>query len=90
MTAEPNEMSDAPEPPALPAVLLAVLSAYQQRSLAADAAYATALRLARRAALVQHHIQRMGDPDPAKRPTTAQALVESQRLRERVIAAGAP
>jgi tetratricopeptide (TPR) repeat protein len=39
---------------------------------------------------VQHHIQRMGDPDPAKRPTTAQALVESQRLRERVIAAGAP
>jgi serine/threonine-protein kinase len=39
---------------------------------------------------VQHHIQRMGDPDPSKRPTTAQALVEAQRLRERVIAAGGP
>jgi tetratricopeptide (TPR) repeat protein len=37
---------------------------------------------------VQHHITRLGDPDPAKRPTTAAALAESQRLRERVIAAG--
>ena len=38
---------------------------------------------------IQHHIMRLGDPDPAKRPTTAQALTESQRLRERIIAAGA-
>ena len=38
---------------------------------------------------VQAHLNRISDPDPAKRPTTAQALVESQRLRERVIAAGA-
>jgi tetratricopeptide (TPR) repeat protein len=37
---------------------------------------------------IQHHIMRLGDPDPAKRPTTAQALAESQRLRERMIAAG--
>jgi serine/threonine-protein kinase len=33
------------------------------------------------------HLLRLGDPDPARRPTTAQALAESQRLRERVIAA---
>jgi serine/threonine-protein kinase len=39
---------------------------------------------------VEHHIMRLGDPDPARRPTTAQALAESQRLRERIIAAGAP
>ena len=39
---------------------------------------------------IQHHIMRLGDPDPARRPTTAQALAESQRLRERIIAAGAP
>ncbi|HEY0192613.1 MAG TPA: protein kinase [Kofleriaceae bacterium] len=38
---------------------------------------------------VQHHIMRLGDPDPSRRLTTAQALAESQRLRERVIAAGA-
>jgi serine/threonine-protein kinase len=38
---------------------------------------------------IQHHILRLGDPDPARRPTTAQALAESQRLRERLIAAGA-
>jgi hypothetical protein len=37
---------------------------------------------------VHDHITRLGDPDPSKRPTTAQALAESQRLRERVIAAG--
>ncbi|MGE0872716.1 MAG: protein kinase [Kofleriaceae bacterium] len=36
---------------------------------------------------VQQHLLRIGDPDPAKRPTTAQALVESQRLRERITAA---
>ncbi len=35
---------------------------------------------------VQQHLARLGDPDPAKRPTTAQALAEAQRLRERVIA----
>ena len=39
---------------------------------------------------VQRHIARLGDPSPANRPTTAQALAESQRLRERIIAAGAP
>jgi tetratricopeptide (TPR) repeat protein len=38
---------------------------------------------------VDAHITRLGDPDPAKRPTTVQALAEAQRLRERVIAAGA-
>jgi tetratricopeptide (TPR) repeat protein len=38
---------------------------------------------------VQQHLLRIGDPDPAKRPTTAQALADSQRLRERVIAATA-
>jgi len=38
---------------------------------------------------IQHHILRLGDPDPARRLTTAQALAESQRLRERIIAAGA-
>jgi serine/threonine-protein kinase len=38
---------------------------------------------------IEHHIMRLGDPDPTKRPTTAQALAESQRLRERIIAAGA-
>jgi hypothetical protein len=32
---------------------------------------------------------RLGDPDPSRRPTTMQALAESQRLRERIIAAGA-
>jgi tetratricopeptide (TPR) repeat protein len=36
---------------------------------------------------VQQHLLRIGDPDPARRPTTAQALAESQRLRERIIAA---
>ncbi len=38
---------------------------------------------------IQDHIDRISDPDPAKRPTTMQALNESQRLRERIIAAGA-
>ena len=37
---------------------------------------------------IQHHIMRLGDPDPSRRPTTAQALAESQRMRERIIAAG--
>ncbi len=37
---------------------------------------------------LQHHLIRLGDPDPARRPTTAQALAESQRLRERIIATG--
>jgi len=36
---------------------------------------------------VQRHLLRIGDPDPARRPTTAEALAESQRLRERIIAA---
>lgn len=35
---------------------------------------------------IQQHLLRIGDPDPTKRPTTAQALAESQRLRERIIA----
>jgi serine/threonine protein kinase len=38
---------------------------------------------------VQQHIDRISDPDPSKRPTTMVALAESQRLRERIIAAGA-
>ena len=38
---------------------------------------------------VQAHIDRLSEPDPTKRPTTAQALAEAQRLRERIIAAGA-
>lgn len=37
---------------------------------------------------VQQHLLRIGDPDPSRRPTTGEALAESQRLRERVIAAG--
>ena len=37
---------------------------------------------------VQDHLLRLGDPDPTRRPTAAQALAESQRLRERAIAAG--
>lgn len=38
---------------------------------------------------IQQHIDHLSNPDPAKRPTTMQALNESQRLRERIIAAGA-
>src|SRR5580704_11517842 len=36
---------------------------------------------------VQAHLDHLADPDPAKRPSTMQALNESQRLRERIIAA---
>ncbi|HEU0032284.1 MAG TPA: serine/threonine-protein kinase [Kofleriaceae bacterium] len=36
---------------------------------------------------IQQHMLRIGHPDPAKRPTALQALAESQRLRERIIAA---
>ena len=35
---------------------------------------------------VQAHLLHLADPDPAKRPTTTQALLEAQRLRERIIA----
>jgi tetratricopeptide (TPR) repeat protein len=38
------------------------------------------------AADVQQHLDHISEADPAKRPTTMQALAESQRLRERVIA----
>ncbi|MEO7096845.1 MAG: serine/threonine-protein kinase, partial [Polyangiales bacterium] len=38
---------------------------------------------------VQDHLHRLGSADPAKRPTTLQALAESQRLRERLIASEA-
>jgi hypothetical protein len=38
---------------------------------------------------VQDHLHRLGSADPAKRPTTIQALAESQRLRERLIASEA-
>ncbi|MEO8549090.1 MAG: protein kinase, partial [Kofleriaceae bacterium] len=38
---------------------------------------------------VQGHLDRLADPDISKRPTTAQALAEAQRLKERIIAAGA-
>jgi len=31
----------------------------------------------------------IGHPDPANRPSTAQALADAQRLRERLIAANA-
>jgi serine/threonine-protein kinase len=37
---------------------------------------------------LQQHLDRLSDPDPAKRPTTMQALAEAQRLRERIVAAG--
>ncbi|HEY1554214.1 MAG TPA: serine/threonine-protein kinase [Kofleriaceae bacterium] len=36
---------------------------------------------------LDEHLQALGDPEPANRPTTAQALAESQHLRERAIAA---
>jgi predicted Ser/Thr protein kinase len=32
------------------------------------------------------HLLALGDPDPAKRPSTADALEEAQRLRERIVA----
>src|SRR4051812_7900767 len=35
---------------------------------------------------LQAHLDRIGDPDPTKRPTTIQALGEAQRLRELIIA----
>ncbi|MBA3539094.1 MAG: protein kinase, partial [Deltaproteobacteria bacterium] len=35
---------------------------------------------------IQHHLLRLGDPEPANRPTTTEAVAESQRLRERIIA----
>ncbi len=38
---------------------------------------------------VQAHLDHLADPDAAKRPTTQQALAEAQRLKERIIAAGA-
>ncbi|MEP6861284.1 MAG: protein kinase [Deltaproteobacteria bacterium] len=39
--------------------------------------------------VVQAHLDHLGDPDVTKRPTTMQALAEAQRLKERIIAAGA-
>src|SRR3569623_103155 len=39
--------------------------------------------------VVQGHLDRLAGPDPTKRPTTSQALAEAQRLKERIIAAGA-
>lgn len=38
---------------------------------------------------VQQHIDGLANPDPAKRPSTFQALAEANRLKERIIAAGA-
>ncbi len=38
---------------------------------------------------LQQHLLAIGHPDPARRPTSIQALSESQRLRERIIAASA-
>jgi hypothetical protein len=38
---------------------------------------------------LQAHLLAIGHPDPARRPTSIQALSESQRLRERIIAASA-
>jgi tetratricopeptide (TPR) repeat protein len=39
---------------------------------------------------IEHHLVHLGDPDPARRPTTAAALATALRLREQIIAAGAP
>jgi serine/threonine-protein kinase len=39
--------------------------------------------------VVQAHLDHLGDPDVTKRPTTSQALAEANRLKERIIAAGA-
>jgi tetratricopeptide (TPR) repeat protein len=39
---------------------------------------------------LQRHLVALGDPSPAARPTTAQALAGAQRLRERLIAADVP
>jgi hypothetical protein len=39
--------------------------------------------------VVQTHLDHLGDPDVTKRPSTSQALAEAQRLKERIIAAGA-
>ncbi|MBK7534416.1 MAG: serine/threonine protein kinase [Myxococcales bacterium] len=38
------------------------------------------------AADLQSHLLALGDPDPAQRPTTADALATAQRLRERIVA----
>jgi Protein kinase domain len=38
---------------------------------------------------VQAHLDHLANPDATKRPTTTQALAEAQRLKERIIAAGA-
>ncbi len=40
------------------------------------------------AAALTDHLDRIGDPDPAARPRTDDALAEAQALRERAIAAG--
>src|SRR6267154_1438570 len=46
----------------LPAVLLALVSAYQQRTSAADTAYGTSLRLARQVALgMERQVERASD-----------------------------
>ena len=46
----------------LPAVLLALISAYQQRSYAADRAYDTGLRLARQVAVgMERQVERASD-----------------------------
>jgi Protein kinase domain len=39
------------------------------------------------AADLQEHLMTLGDPDPARRPSTAEALTTAQRLRERIVAA---
>ncbi|MEZ4363367.1 MAG: serine/threonine-protein kinase [Kofleriaceae bacterium] len=37
---------------------------------------------------LNEHLMSLGDPDPARRPSTREALEQAQRLRERVMAAG--
>lgn len=48
--------------------------------------FADAPRLAE---AVQAHLYALAEPEPDARPSTAQALAEAQRLRERVVASGA-
>ena len=39
---------------------------------------------------IDQHLMSLGEPDPARRPTTAAALAAAQRLRERLVAAHTP
>jgi serine/threonine protein kinase len=41
-------------------------------------------------AALTDHLDRVGDPDPARRPSTDDALAEAQVLRDQALAAGLP